>query len=112
MTSDGELRSGAHANLLMGVTSDRVDVRRAVAITARALEQLAEALEHVVGPRAGGDQLRFRRGFEIGTAEPQRALEAAILVEDDAGCDQRRPGEMVRQSVGPVAVFDKVQHEK
>jgi hypothetical protein len=29
-TIEGELRSGARANLLMGVTSNRVDVRRAV----------------------------------------------------------------------------------
>ncbi len=38
----GELRSGARANLLMGVTSTRVDVKRAAAATERALEQRAE----------------------------------------------------------------------
>ncbi len=38
----GELRSGARANVLMGVTSNRVDVRRSVARTERALERLAE----------------------------------------------------------------------
>ena len=41
-TWHGELRSGARANLLMGVTSNRVDVRRAAARAERALEQLAE----------------------------------------------------------------------
>ena len=40
----GELRSGARANLLMGVTSNRVDVRRAAARAERALEQQAEPL--------------------------------------------------------------------
>jgi alpha-mannosidase len=40
----GELRSGARANLLMGVTSNRVDVRQAAARAERALEQLAEPL--------------------------------------------------------------------
>jgi alpha-mannosidase len=40
----GELRSGALANLLMGVTSNRVDVRAAAARAERALEQLAEPL--------------------------------------------------------------------
>ena len=40
----GELRSGARANLLMGVTSNRVDVRAAVARAERALERLAEPL--------------------------------------------------------------------
>ncbi|MDQ1424262.1 MAG: 2-O-(6-phospho-alpha-D-mannosyl)-D-glycerate hydrolase, partial [Acidimicrobiaceae bacterium] len=49
-TVDGELRSGAHANLLMGVTSNRVDVRRAVAVTARALEQLAEPMHALFAP--------------------------------------------------------------
>jgi mannosylglycerate hydrolase len=41
---DGELRSGARANVLMGVTSNRVDVRRAAAGAERALERLAEPL--------------------------------------------------------------------
>ncbi|HEX2849727.1 MAG TPA: hypothetical protein VHN98_04205, partial [Acidimicrobiales bacterium] len=40
----GELRSGARANLLMGVTSNRVDVRQAAARTERELERLAEPL--------------------------------------------------------------------
>ena len=41
---DGELRSGARANLLMGVASNRVDVHQAEARAARALEQQAEPL--------------------------------------------------------------------
>src|SRR5690606_18135005 len=40
----GELRSGARANLLMGVTSNRVDVRAAAARAERALERGAEPL--------------------------------------------------------------------
>jgi mannosylglycerate hydrolase len=40
----GELRSGARANLLMGVASNRVDVKQQAARTERALEQLAEPL--------------------------------------------------------------------
>jgi len=40
----GELRSGARANVLMGVTSNRVDVRRRVAEAERALEKRAEPL--------------------------------------------------------------------
>jgi hypothetical protein len=40
----GELRSGARANLLMGVTSNRVDVRQAAARAERGLEQQAEPL--------------------------------------------------------------------
>ena len=40
----GELRSGFRSNMLMGVTSNRVDVKRSVAITERALERRAEPL--------------------------------------------------------------------
>ncbi|HVX20244.1 MAG TPA: hypothetical protein VHB02_02740 [Acidimicrobiales bacterium] len=38
----GELRSGARANMLMGVTSNRVDVKRAAGAAERALERRAE----------------------------------------------------------------------
>jgi mannosylglycerate hydrolase len=40
----GELRSGARANLLMGVASNRVDVKVAAAVAERSLERLAEPL--------------------------------------------------------------------
>ncbi|HEX3539732.1 MAG TPA: glycoside hydrolase family 38 C-terminal domain-containing protein [Acidimicrobiales bacterium] len=43
-TWDGELRAGARANLLMGVASNRVDVKAAAARTERALERVAEPL--------------------------------------------------------------------
>src|SRR3954464_244387 len=46
----GELRSGALANLLMGVTSNRVDVRAAAAHAERSLEQLAEPLAALYQP--------------------------------------------------------------
>jgi alpha-mannosidase len=46
----GELRSGARANLLMGVTSNRVDVRQAAARAERSLEQLAEPLAALYQP--------------------------------------------------------------
>jgi 2-O-(6-phospho-alpha-D-mannosyl)-D-glycerate hydrolase len=49
-TWDGELRSGARANLLMGVTSNRVDVRQAAAAAERALERLAEPLSALLLP--------------------------------------------------------------
>lgn len=47
----GELRSGARANLLMGVTSNRVDIKQAAARAERALERLAEPLSALVLPR-------------------------------------------------------------
>ena len=43
-TWEGELRSGARANVLMGVASNRVDVKRAAAHAERALERVAEPL--------------------------------------------------------------------
>ncbi|HEX7277612.1 MAG TPA: glycoside hydrolase family 38 C-terminal domain-containing protein, partial [Acidimicrobiales bacterium] len=46
----GELRSGARANLLMGVASNRVDVKQAAAKAERALERLAEPLSALLGP--------------------------------------------------------------
>ncbi|MCB1003795.1 MAG: hypothetical protein KDB35_06380, partial [Acidimicrobiales bacterium] len=46
----GELRSGAHANLLMGVASNRTDVRRAAATAERALEARCEPLWSLLQP--------------------------------------------------------------
>ncbi len=46
----GELRSGARANLLMGVTSNRTDVRLAAARAERSLERLAEPLSAMFLP--------------------------------------------------------------
>jgi mannosylglycerate hydrolase len=40
----GELRSGARANLLMGVASNRVDIKVAAAVAERTIERLAEPL--------------------------------------------------------------------
>ena len=40
-----------------------------------------------------------------GPRNAKRPLEAAVLVEDDAGRDQRRPGQMVGEPVGAVAIF-------
>jgi mannosylglycerate hydrolase len=46
----GELRSGARANLLMGVASNRVDVKQAAARAERALERRAEPLSALFLP--------------------------------------------------------------
>ena len=43
-TWTGELRSGARANILMGVASNRVDIKVAAAVAERTLERLAEPL--------------------------------------------------------------------
>lgn len=46
----GELRSGARSNLLMGVTSNRVDVKQAAARAERAVERRAEPLAALLLP--------------------------------------------------------------
>jgi mannosylglycerate hydrolase len=49
-TWQGELRSGARANLLMGVASNRVDIRQAAARAERTIERLAEPLSALFLP--------------------------------------------------------------
>ncbi len=50
---EGELRSGARSNLLMGVASNRVDVKQAAARAERSLERQAEPLSALfLGPDA------------------------------------------------------------
>jgi mannosylglycerate hydrolase len=46
----GELRSGHNANLLMGVASNRVDIKQAAAVAERTLERLAEPLSALFLP--------------------------------------------------------------
>jgi mannosylglycerate hydrolase len=61
---EGELRSGARANMLMGVTSNRVDVKRRGALAERELERRAEPLAAL---------------FEAPADYPDRLLELAWL---------------------------------
>jgi hypothetical protein len=61
---EGELRSGARANMLMGVTSNRVDVKRRGAMAERQLERRAEPLAAL---------------FEAPADYPERLLELAWL---------------------------------
>jgi mannosylglycerate hydrolase len=51
-TVEGELRSGIRANMLMGVTSNRVDVKRGGAVAERELERRAEPLSALFQPPA------------------------------------------------------------
>jgi mannosylglycerate hydrolase len=50
-TWTGELRSGARANLLMGTTSARIDLKAALARAERALTRYAEPLQALYGER-------------------------------------------------------------
>ena len=64
-SGSGELRSGARANLLMGVASNRVDVKQAAARAERALERLAEPLSAL-----------FLPADELAGTLPRRRLDA------------------------------------
>jgi mannosylglycerate hydrolase len=61
-TVEGELRSGSRANMLMGVTSNRVDVKRRGAVAERELERRAEPLSAL---------------FQAPASYPDRLLELA-----------------------------------
>ena len=62
----GELRSGFRSNMLMGVTSNRVDVKLAAGITERALERRAEPLAALFGsPTAWPEQLLELAWLEV-----------------------------------------------
>jgi hypothetical protein len=65
-TWTGELRSGARANILMGVASNRVDVKVAAAMAERTLERLAEPLAALwLPPDLWPGQLLDRAWLEV-----------------------------------------------
>ena len=75
----GELRSGARANVLMGVASNRVDVKQAAARAERALEQLAEPLAALLMapepvPGGGAADRLARARAELGSRLDLRLL--------------------------------------
>src|SRR5262245_1526703 len=70
----------------------------------------AESTQRIVEPRGGADELGWGCRIEIGAAEPGRALEAAILVEDYVRRDERRPRQEIGKHSGFLAIFREVQH--
>ncbi len=70
----------------------------------------AQPLQRVVEPGTYGDELGIGRAVEIGAAEPARALQRAVLVEHDPGCDEPRPRQVVREQHAPGSVFAEVEH--
>ena len=84
----GELRSGARANVLMGVASNRVDVHQACAAAERALERRAEPLARA--PAAGRPSYPAAL-LELGLAQPgaQQRARLVLRVQPRRG---RRPG--------------------
>src|SRR5262249_44675562 len=70
----------------------------------------AEALQDVVEPRRDGDELSLRGAVEVGAPVTQRALEGAVLIEEDAGPNETRPRQIVRQASRLLPVLGEVQH--
>src|SRR6185436_1520102 len=93
----------AGAGILVGRDALRLEEQRPA---------VAEALEHVVEPRGDGDELGLCRAVQVGTTVSERALERAVLVENDAGSDQTGPGQVVAQADSLLAVFGEVQHRR
>src|SRR3546814_8055189 len=59
----------------------------------------AEAFQNIIGARRDRDKLGLGGGFEIGSAEREHPAEAAVLVQDNARRDERRPWQMVGEPV-------------
>ena len=92
-TVEGELRSGSRANMLMGVTSNRVDVKRRGAVAERELERRAEPLVRPLpaarvlpGPAA-------RAGLARDGAQLRARLHLCLL---GRRCRRRRPAPLRR----------------
>src|SRR5215471_14190333 len=70
----------------------------------------AEAAQRVVEPRRDADKFGRCGAVEVRSPEPRRALQAAVLVENEAVCDQRCPGQEVRETLRLVAIFAEIEH--
>src|SRR5271165_717592 len=72
----------------------------------------AEAAEGIVEATGDSDQFGGHGRIEVRSAKARRALEAAILVEDDAFADQRRPWQEIGKAAVAVAIFCEVHHRR
>jgi mannosylglycerate hydrolase len=117
----GELRSGARANLLMGVASNRVDIKVAAAVAERTIEQLAEPLAALWLPpelwpgelldrawlemirNSAHDSICACSADEVGRAVKHRYDQATALAADVVGRALAIAGVATNRS-GPVVV--------
>ena len=86
-TVHGELRSGARANLLMGVASNRVDVHQACAAAERSLERRAEPLGALFLREA--EYPHALLDARVAKPDPQQRTRLVVRVQQRRG---RRPG--------------------
>ena len=113
MRVQGELRSGSRANMLMGVTSNRVDVKRRGArgraragAAGRAAGRTLPAADGVPRPpaRAGlaGDGAQLRPRLHLRLLGRRRRRRRAAPLRRGPG-HRRRPGRPGRQGLRPLA---------
>ena len=93
----GEMRSGARANVLMNVTSARMDLKAAASRAERALERYAEPLTALHGPSWPAEFLALAWGRVIENSAHDSicgcsadAVSAQVLVRCGAGRDGER----------------------
>ena len=72
---------------------------------------VAEAFQRIVESRRDSDQLGLGGAVEVGAPVAQCALEASVLVQDDAGRHQARPWQVVGQVLVAAAVLGEAQHD-
>ena len=69
-----------------------------------------EATKGIVETPGDGDQLGLHSAVEVGTTKAGGTLKTAVLVEDDAFTQQRRPRQEVGEPCIAIAVFGEVHH--
>ena len=70
----------------------------------------SKTTEDVVQPSSDADEFRRHCRVEIGAAETRGPLERAVLVQDDAGSDERCPRQKIGKAGGRVPVFGEIHH--
>src|SRR5262249_32895104 len=70
----------------------------------------AKTAQRVIEPCRDADQFGRRSAVDVRSPEARRAPEAAIRVEDDTGCDKRRPRQEVCEVLRLVAIFGEIEH--
>src|SRR5947209_2555029 len=106
-TVRGELRSGARANVLMGVASNRVDVHQACAVAERALERRAEPLSALLVPADGYPDALL--GIAWQKLVENSAHDSSCACSDDEVVDQVMVRYREARQIGDVLVREAMR---
>jgi mannosylglycerate hydrolase len=104
----GELRSGARANVLMGVASNRVDVHQACAVAERALERRAEPLSALLLPPERFPDTLF--GIAWHKLVLNSAHDSSCACSDDEVVDQVLVRYREARQIGDVLTREALRH--